>query len=65
MVPFLGRELAGARISDLLEEAESASRARAVEAPGDRSRRAGMRPAVGRRLVGLGRWLIGAPVEVR
>jgi len=65
MVPFLGKELAGARIEGFLDEAEAESRARAARASGRRPRTGGVRLAVGRRLVGLGFRLIGTPVEVR
>jgi hypothetical protein len=65
MVPFLGREMAEARIAGLLEEAEGASRARAAGARSRGRRPRGLRGALGRRLVALGSRLIGAPVEVR
>jgi hypothetical protein len=64
MIPILGKEMAGARIARLLEEAEGSSRARAARARGGRGAAKGVRAAVGRRLVGLGFRLIGTPVEV-
>jgi hypothetical protein len=65
MVPFLGREMAEARIAGLLEEARGASRARAAGARARGRRPGGLRAAVGRRLVNLGSRLIGTQVEVR
>jgi hypothetical protein len=54
VIPFLGDEMAKARIERLLEEAEGESRARDAR-PGAGPRPAqALRAAVGRRLIGVG-----------